>query len=889
MRGWPGWRGDRLRPRLLGAFAALFIGTVSLAAVGWWGMQRTQRELHDYDTQVLPQIARSLEIAERISRLAATAPTLADARNRETLQSNASIARGLLDEIRQRSNMADARGRLATRMAPLIERGEGDLTRLTELTQQRQRVHDQLLQQTEALERIGGQLRAAHGDEGTVLLSQVWASLVLATQTSSAPTLGRIEADTEGLLGAAHRRQLLGGPLALLARQVEALAAGDGSVLALRRELLALDNRRDALVALTQSNADLLSDIVAADIGQLRATTQTRSALVHDALASGKTGLLLLALVCVGISAASALYVHRLVAQVEKITGVMSRLAEGDTTQSTPATRRRDEIGALARTFEVFRDNLVAKQQLVVELRAQGELLDAVHDSLNDGLAVFDEHGRLRLGNEALTRLLQQHGLRLQLGDTLERLHAQLPADARWRVPGEAGWHAFAVGPATWPPPVDVQHLEVQLGDQRLYDVRSQAMPDGGVVSLVTDLTERRAMEMQLQHATRLDMLGRLTGGVAHDFHNHLGTIVGNLGLLEADARLDEAAHRRVARALRAAERATALTRRLLAFARRQPLDAEWVEVDSMVEEMADLIEYSAGPQVQVLLTLSSGDAAVYLDRSQLENALLNLVINSAAAMPAGGQLRLRTWKERRVDANASVDELAIEIADTGCGIPEPLLDKVVEPFFTTKQGQAGEGEGTGLGLSIVHGFVHQSGGRMTLASQVGSGTTVTLRFPVADMRLRNTPHALIAPTATEAAVPLDDEGGLRVLLVDDDDAFRATVTDMLQQLGCCVQAVATPAQALAALQAGSGVDRARPDVFLSDIRLGDGADGRRLAAQVAERWPQLPIGVMSGVPRGALEAGGDPIRWPFAMKPLDRDQLLHWLREVVAQVAPVA
>jgi CheY-like chemotaxis protein/two-component sensor histidine kinase len=381
----------------------------------------------------------------------------------------------------------------------------------------------------------------------------------------------------------------------------------------------------------------------------------------------------------------------------------------------------------------------------------------------------------------------------------------------------------------------------------------------------------------------RLDMLGRLTGGVAHDFHNHLGTIVGNLGLLQGQAGLDDKGRAQLARTLRAAERATALTRRLLAFARRQPLQAEWVAVDSMVEEMADLIEYSAGADVKLKLDLRSDDAAVFLDRGQLENALLNLVINSAAAMPSGGELAVRTRRRRWLEGEAFRDEVTIEVADTGCGIPDALLDKVFEPFFTTKQGggEAGEGgEGSGLGLSIVHGFVHQSGGRVSLASKVGQGTTVTLSFPVADVRLQNMPHALVTPTAAAAALPAPDASGTRVLLVDDDEAFRATVGDMLRQLGCEVLAAASPEDALALLRNGASL----PDLMLSDVRLASGADGRALARRVQEEWPYLPIGLMSGVPREALEQSRERIRWPFVLKPFDRERLARWLQDVRSQ-----
>jgi len=875
LAAWQHWH-PRLRTRLLANFVALVAAALALAAVGMWGMQRTQAELRSYDIEVLPQIARSLEIAERISRLAATAPNLADARSAETLQANAEVARSLLDQIRREAAHADARGRLAARMQPLIERGQGDFGQLTELAQQRRVLRERLVLQMERLEQVGGALRTMATDDDAAWLAQLWSGLMLAANSASPPTLGRIEADVEGLLRAARERGALQGRHAALAQQLQQLAHGPDGVLTLRRQLLDLDNRTDALVVLTRTNADLLSEIVAADVQRLRDTTQTRSESVRRVLQSGQTGLLLLTALCLLVAAASALYGHRMVGQVENITGVMSRLAEGDTTQRTPAMARRDEIGALARTFEVFRDTLLAKQRLVAELREQGALLAAVHQSINDGLAVFDAQGRLQLWNPALQRLLARHGLRLQPGEPLQHLLPQLPADARWCLPGQAERLAFA--PGSLPPLGAATHVEVHLPGNQVVELRSQPMPEGGLVSLVTDLTERRAIETQLQHALRLDMLGRLTGGVAHDFHNHLGTIVGTLGLLHGQP-LDEAGRAQLARALRAAERATALTRRLLAFARRQPLQSEWVVVDAMVEEMADLIEYSAGTNVQVTLDLQSDDAAVLLDRGQLENALLNLVINSAAAMPEGGRLWVGTRRDRApADAPAGTpDELVLQVKDTGCGIPEALQEQVFEPFFTTKlAGDGRDGEGSGLGLSIVHGFVHQSGGRVLLSSQVGEGTTVTLRFPVADVRAHGAAPVLTVPSAAGEQTPAPNAAGLRVMLVDDDDAFRATVTEMLRELGAQVRAFATPEPALQALQEGPA-----PDVLLTDVRLAGGADGRVFAHQARQVRPGLPVGLMSGVPREALTAGGTALPGPFVLKPFDRAGLVRWLGEL--------
>jgi signal transduction histidine kinase len=864
LRASVGPRAQRVRTRLMAAFVILLAAAIALAIVGWLGMQRTQRELSAYEGEVLPQIAQALELAERTTRLAATAPNLAESRTPESLDANATIARGLISEIRQRSGEIDIQSPLKARLDPLIDRGDINLLRLAELTQLRQQVRQRLQTQMERLEDIGSRLHARgtpprHDDP---VLTQVWSSLVLGASVDTPATLGRLQADVEALLIAADRRVAYAGLGDVFRATLRELSIGPAGILRLRSEQINLDGRSGSLVLLTRTNADELSAQVSRHVDTLRQTAQVRSEGVSRAIASGKTGLLLLTLVCGVIALGATAYVHRLVGGVERITAVMSRLARGDTSVATPATARRDELGALARTFEVFRDNLLAKQQLVADLRQQGELRAAVHSSMNDGLAVFDRDGRLRLWNEPLERMLAVHGVRPVEGEPPRQLMAQLSGGIAWSAPGLTERQALAAG--ALPPFTAHAHVELYLPDNRVYDVRSRAMPDGGVVSLVTDLTERRAIEVQLQHALRLEMLGQLTGGVAHDFNNHLGTIVGTLGLLESQAGLDAAGRAQLQRAGRAAERASALTRRLLAFARRQPLQAEPVAVDAMVEEMVDLIDYSAGDAVQVALALHAGDACVHLDRGQLENALLNLVINSAAAMPGGGRLEIAT----RVDG----DEFELRVADTGSGIPEALREKVFEPFFTTKA----DGEGSGLGLSIVYGFVRQSGGRIALASRLGEGTSITMRFAL---------DGAASPSAVDSAKPVVvSNAPSSVLLVDDDAEFRSTVTEMLQAGGCHVRAAASAEQALQMLRDGPP-----PQLLLSDVRLGDGMGGVQLAQAAASAWPALRVALMSAMPVEAFS--GQPgwgAGWPLLQKPFDAPALRAWLADANSQVSGV-
>lgn len=726
---------DRVRTRLLAAFGILMAAAIALAGVGWLGMRSMQKELAGYEEDVLPGIARALELAERTAQLAAIAPHLADSRTPEILETNAAVVAGLLNEIRRRSLTLPPSGELQPAMSRRLEGVDRDLSNLIMLTKLRQSLDARLERQIATLGQLGTRIHAAGRRGGTdPAVAELWSSLVLGATTDRAATLGRLQADVEALLIAARRRHALAAFDAPFVHDLDALATGPDNILALRRDLLDYERRTNYLVALTRANADQLSDEVAQHVAQLRNTAAARNDSVQRAIRSGETGLLVLAAVCIVIALGATRYVRRLVAQVENISRVMSGLAHGDTAQRMPATKRRDELGELARSFEVFRDNVLARQQL----------------------------------------------------------------------------------------------------------------------------------EAQLQHAQKLDVLGQLTGGVAHDFNNYLGTILGNLSLLEERLEADPQAHAQWKRVQRAAASAAALTRRLLAFARRQPLQAEQVAIDEMVEEMQDLIEYSAGPQVAVTVELQAAPRQVHVDRGQLENALLNLVLNSAAAMPDGGALAVRT--------RAAADRVEIEVADTGRGIPEHQQGRVFDPFFTTKA----PGEGSGLGLSIVYGFVRQSGGEVALASRPGHGTTVTLRFPASGA-------APAAPAPHEQAAARAPLAGLQVLLVDDDDAFRATLTDMLARDGLRVTAVASAEQALSLLERGAPVD-----VLLSDICLGAGMDGLRLAHLARERWPELPLGLMSGLSPELLPHAGrwDPA-FAFVHKPFEPDALAAWLSRLLAAPAP--
>ena len=391
--------------------------------------------------------------------------------------------------------------------------------------------------------------------------------------------------------------------------------------------------------------------------------------------------------------------------------------------------------------------------------------------------------------------------------------------------------------------------FELAFAGGRVVEFRSNPMPGGGFVTLYSDLTERRLVESQLRQAQKMEVLGQLTGGVAHDFNNLLAAITGNLYLLDQEPSLSEPGKKFAARARSAAERGATLTRRLLAFARRQPLSPSAVDVDVFIRDLADLIEYSVGQGVAVILDLDAPDIRAWVDRGQLENALLNLAINARDAMPNGGTLHLRS----RYDTNR--DLVSIEVADSGQGMDREIRERIFEPFFTTKAGS-----GSGLGLSIVYGFVKQSGGDIQLTSAPGKGTSFTLHLPT---HARDYLHE-------EAEAPAEPVAGQSLLLVEDDTDVRTALADLLSATGHVVTVATTAEQAIELLE------NTYQSVVLSDVDLGTGASGVELMRHIAEHYPTLPRILMSGLPaeflvsRFGLSEHQPLLAKPFTIQHLD-------------------
>lgn len=385
---------------------------------------------------------------------------------------------------------------------------------------------------------------------------------------------------------------------------------------------------------------------------------------------------------------------------------------------------------------------------------------------------------------------------------------------------------------------------------------------------LQNEMFERERAEDALRHAQKMEAVGQLTGGIAHDFNNMLTGIIGSLDLMQryiADGRANEIG-RFTEAAVSSANRAAALTHRLLAFSRRQSLDRKTLDVNELIHSLEDLIRRTKGDPIELKLRLADSVWPVSTDVSQLENALLNLVINARDAMPNGGELLIETANVY-LDGNdittlepvKAGDYLMLAVSDNGTGMTPSVRAKAFDPFFTTKP----IGQGTGLGLSMIYGFAQQSGGHVSLDSLPDQGTCVRLYLPRLYLQMPEQ-----APVETITA-PCTATSGETVVVVEDDPAVRMLVLDLLKQLGYRAYEAVDATAALALLDTVAQVD-----LLVTDVGL-PGMNGRQLAEIARQQRPGLKVLFMTGYAQiaaerqGFLEEGMDMVAKPFALERL--------------------
>jgi PAS domain S-box-containing protein len=387
------------------------------------------------------------------------------------------------------------------------------------------------------------------------------------------------------------------------------------------------------------------------------------------------------------------------------------------------------------------------------------------------------------------------------------------------------------------------------------------------IVVSARDVTRQRRLEEQLRQAQKMEAVGQLTGGLAHDFNNLLAIISGSIEVFKKRIELGkpEAVERYVDAAQNATRRAAALTQRLLAFSRRQTLDPKPTDVNRLVAGMEDLLRRTLGPEITLEVVGAGGLWATLVDPPQLENALLNLCINARDAMPDGGRLTIETanrWLDERVARERELPPgqyISLCVTDTGTGMTPEVVARAFDPFFTTKP----IGQGTGLGLSMIYGFVRQSGGQVRIYSELGQGTTLCLYFP------RHV-GALDTAEPFEPAGATDRGDGEVVVVIDDEPMVRMILVTVLEEAGYHVIECCDGPSGLKVLGAVEKVD-----LLITDVGLPGGLNGRQVADAARATRPELKVLFVTGyaenavVGNGHLEPGMEVLTKPFTMASL--------------------
>ncbi len=472
---------------------------------------------------------------------------------------------------------------------------------------------------------------------------------------------------------------------------------------------------------------------------------------------------------------------------------------------------------------------------------------------VNDALAAATGLGAVELVGQAVQDVLP--AVWPQIAPTLARVLETEKPVVNVEVAGDMPGH-----------PGEVRHWLATFYPVRVHDSVI------GIGVVVIEVSAQRRVEAQLRQAQKMEAIGGLTGGVAHDFNNLLGVIIGNLDLLLESEGVTAEVLELAGEARDAALRGADLTQRLLAFARRQPLRPRQLDVNELIAGAAKLLGRLLEESIEIRLDLADGLWPVVVDAAQLEATLTNLVTNARDAMPAGGSLRIAT-RNCQLDASYAVqhpyvtpgDFVLIEVTDTGTGIPPEVLNRVFEPFFTTKP----HGKGSGLGLSMVFGFMKQSGGHITVYSELGVGTTFRLYFPRA--------QAGEAMEEARADEPLPHGKGEVVLVVEDNAALRRMAVRQIGDLGYRVREAQHAQEALELIARDPSVD-----LVFTDMIMPGGMDGRQLADLVTTRWPRIKVLLTSGFP-GNMIGGRDLTQGVSLLnKPYRKDQLARALRGVI-------
>ena len=527
----------------------------------------------------------------------------------------------------------------------------------------------------------------------------------------------------------------------------------------------------------------------------------------------------------------------------------------------------RDQTGAFRQSFALLVD-VTARNRAEAALKREREFSELLVRSSPQGVFAFDRDLHLTLWNSALERMT---------GVTADEILGQRPELFGVSYGGSGVLSAMESA---------INGRSVTLSDEpfafgragrrgffeaTIAPVYGEAGIILGGVAFLHDTTEQRGLEEALRQAQKMEAVGQLTGGIAHDFNNVLTIVAGNLELLEMRLEDRPEVKRLATAASMATNRAERLTQQLLAFSRKQQLQPEPLDLNAVMTGIRELLRKTVGERIEIDFRPGVDLWQSLVDRNQVESMLLNLILNARDAMPDGGRITIET--ENAQPRSSQVlglpvgldSSVLLTVTDTGTGMPQDVLDRVFEPFFTTKP----QGRGTGLGLSMIYGFVRQSGGHIQIESTVGAGTRVLIYLPRAT--------AKIVPDPAQPHREVSLGRGETVLVVEDDEAVRQYACGVLDDLGYRVIEAETGDAGLIATQANPEID-----IVLTDIVMPGLLDGVSMAREIQKHRPDLKILFTSGYSETQPQEGGLVSSANFLKKPYRPADLAEKLRSLL-------
>ncbi|MGR3623060.1 ATP-binding protein [Pseudophaeobacter sp.] len=786
-----------VRFRLSAAIAVLFGLMLLVSLIGMRVLNRTEFWMNVLHQDTLTEVSDALDLSRRSADLATSAPFLYALFPPFQLEQE---AQNVLENLRSIEAHAAGDPVLDLPLARL-RLAIDDLT--TALLPQTARKAD-LTAIDRELERLNRRVRRLANDSALPLQErEVWTGMqqLIANATGAGRATALIE------LGEFTRRytmdrdrvaaQLLPVHRASFGEIEQAIQRSESLFVLKHREIAAQLDAANALFRIRQE-ASRITRFAEDKVAQAEARLSQARAETSSNLDIAKNSFLAFTLISLLVAVTSALYVSRYVARnLHRIADAMRKLAAGNHRAELPkGPASEDEIGQLFSAFRVFRENARKLDRRTSQIRHQNALFSRVFRNIKDGVAIASAEGWIQAENENLRQLLRLPPAAQGSRQTMQELISQ-SSFSRQASAGERGGFEEYVD---------------RSGN--VLEMQHSPLPDGGAVWLLSETTERKKVEERLEEIRRVETLGTVSGEIAHDFGNILSSISGNLHLLEgADPEQSQHFQSRIRSAL---DLGVSLTERLLAFARKQHLEPQVTDIGLLVEGIADLLEIALPTSVTMAFELPDSPVLARVDPGQLESAVLNICVNAGQAINGAGTIRVTVCENNGAQ---------VSIRDSGCGMTPEVLRRASEPFYTNRS----DGSGTGLGLSMVDGFVHQSGGSLVITSQTDSpdhGTTVTMRFP---------PLEQITEPSSDLAQPGT------ALVIDDDPAYLASLCEALERLGYVVLRASSFVEGAAQLG-----QQEELDLILSDLNLDSGASGWELLEHAQAQHPDARLILMS-------------------------------------------